>query len=412
MESAATVLNIANDLVFNCLVDSAKIDQIALMKSKEESQNALLVQENGRYSIRGGNIKEVHFLPDGDNWRVFNGAVSMSSNRKGLRRQIGVDRTTSIRETENEVEQLSMEIRDLASRADNLKKTRHEYKVRWNNLKKEGEKANADMRKIEETIERLQEEADAAENITVDTKEFEDDVAEQERGCEELREKESEVKKIIEELLSPIRDLEAKVDETKERSEKITNDLNDAADRYKEYMRSQQERGKQIEKKRNKVSSVEELRSSHIELLEERSGKTKEAMIKAQKVTHHNNETQKRRMQKASNAGDHDDDEEISQNDDSGGNDTDYETIKPVETNKPPDHWKSRIQRGEKEIQKERERRQLSETNPEVALQKYQRARNKLAKQMKEVKKVEHTQKSLVEDLKDRKRMWKGFRSK
>lgn len=412
MESAATVLNIANDLVFNCLVDSAKIDQIALMKSKEESQSALLVQENGRYSIRGGNIKEVHFLPDGDNWRVFNGAVSMSSNRKGLRRQIGVDRTTSIRETENEVEQLSMEIRDLASRADNLKKTRHEYKVRWNNLKKEGEKANADMRKIEETIERLQEEADAAENITVDTKEFEDDVAEQERACEELREKESEVKKIIEELLSPIRDLEAKVDETKERSEKITNDLNDAADRYKEYMRSQQERGKQIEKKRNKVSSVEELRSSHIELLEERSGKTKEAMIKAQKVTHHNNETQKRRMQKASNAGDHDDDEEISQNDDSGGNDTDYETIKPVETNKPPDHWKSRIQRGEKEIQKERERRQLSETNPEVALQKYQRARNKLAKQMKEVKKVEHTQKSLVEDLKDRKRMWKGFRSK
>ena len=54
----------------------------------------MLVQQNGKSSVRGGNIKEVHFLPDGDFWQVYSGAVSMTSNTRKLRQQIGVDRTT------------------------------------------------------------------------------------------------------------------------------------------------------------------------------------------------------------------------------------------------------------------------------------------------------------------------------
>ncbi len=405
VETAETVIRISNDLVYNCLVDTARIDQLALMPSKDESQQALLVEENGRSSIRGGNIREVHFLPNGDYWQVFNGAVSMTSNRNKLRELIGVDRTTSIRQTENELEQLSVEIRDLTSKSENLKKTRRQYKVQWNELKKEENSIRVEMQKLEEAIERLQEEAAAAENVTLDTKEYEDDVKEAEKACDDLRDRQAEIEKEIENLQAPIRDLEAKVDETRERSKKVSIDLNNASEKYAEYLRSQQQRDRVLEKKRSKVAQVEEIRSNHIEQIEERTEKTKEAKQKAQQVTYQISQTQKKRKNKKESDSDVDEDT-------NEPNETDYELIEPIDTNKPPDYWKTKIQRGEKEIENERKRREISEVDPEVALEKYQRAKKDLENKMVQVRNIEQNQKSLVEDLKDRKRMWRGFRSK
>ena len=188
-------------------------------------------------------------------------------------------------------------------------------------------------------------------------------------------------------------------------SKKVSIDLNNASEKYAEYLRSQQQRDRVLEKKRSKVAQVEEIRSNHIEQIEERTEKTKEAKQKAQQVTYQISQTQKKRKNKKESDSDVDEDT-------NEPNETDYELIEPIDTNKPPDYWKSKIQRGEKEIENERKRREISEVDPEVALEKYQRAKKDLENKMVQVRNIEQNQKSLVEDLKDRKRMWRGFRSK
>ena len=369
------------------------------MESKQASQQALLLENHGKSSIRGGVIKEVHFLPDGDYWQVFNGAVSMSANNRKLRQIIGVDRTTSIRETEIEIDQIMMEINELSTKADNLKKIRHQYKVQWNNLKKEDQKARIEIQKLDDIIYRIQEEAAAAENVTVDTTEYEDDVKEAEKTYNDLKDKEDEVGKIIEDMQEPIRELEAKLKETKDRNRKIASDLEDAHNKVTECMRSQQQRKNLIEKKRSKLQQIEELHEKHIELINERSEKTQEGKHKAQQVTHHTSQTEKKRKG-------------MSTPDDLQENEADIESIEPIETNKPATFWQKKIQNGEREIEKERSRRQISEVDPEVAFGKYKRAEQDLQEKMEQVESIEITQESLVDDLKNRRRMWRDFRSK
>merc|ERR1740139_2091521 len=58
VETVASVLNIENDLVFNCLVDNYKTDTVALCTSKDDSEKTLLNDNgNNTVSIRGGHIK-------------------------------------------------------------------------------------------------------------------------------------------------------------------------------------------------------------------------------------------------------------------------------------------------------------------------------------------------------------------
>lgn len=407
VETAATVITVSNDLVFNCLVDSGRIDQLALMNLKEASQQALLLDNNGKSSIRGGVIKEVHFLPDGDYWQVFNGAVSMSANSRKLKQIIGVDRTTSIRETENEIEQISMEINELSSKADNLKKIRQQYKVKWNSLQRENQRARIEMQRLEEIIDRIQEEAAAAENVTVDTTEYEDDVKEAERAFDQLKDREVEIEKVIEEMQEPIRDLEAKLQETKERNRKVASDLDKASKKYAEYMRTQQKRDNVIEKKRSKLKQIEDVYEKHMELINDRSEKTQELKQKAQKITHSISQTQKKRNRISSADGN----DANKDNEDLQEDEADIESIEPVNTNKPTTFWQNKIQSGEREITKERNRRKISEVDPEVALRKYQRAKQDLEEKMAQVVAIQENQEDLVDDLKHRKKMWREFRS-
>ncbi len=405
VETCATVITVSNDLVFNCLVDTGRIDQKALMNSKAESEEALLITQNGRSSIKGGNIKEVHILPEGDFWQVFNGAVSMSANRKKLRQLIGIDKTAAIRDGENEIEQLSFEVNDLSSKEKNLKNERHQHKVRWNQLKNEDKKARLQIQELEDTIERIREEAAAAENVTVDTTEYEDEVRDAENSMDELKMKEEEINKIIESLKPNLRELEAKVEETRARSEKVTLDLNEASNKLQEYLRSQQQRDRILEKKRDKLKQFEDVREKQLVDIEGRRGKTNEAMLKARQVTHQIKQTKEKKSKKKDTL-------EEDQSDDEGNqtSQNNLESIEPILVNKTSQYWKEKIQRGEKEIERERERRKISEVDPEVALDKYQRAKADLETKMEHVIAIEENEKNLVHDLRDRKTRWKHFR--
>jgi hypothetical protein len=115
VETVCTVLNIPDDLVFNCLVDQNRIDQKALARSKEDGESKLLYRKHGGdYAIRG-NINEVYSLPTGDRWIVKGGVLSMISNDKRPRSTIGVDKTAAIAHAERELFQVESELKEFRS---------------------------------------------------------------------------------------------------------------------------------------------------------------------------------------------------------------------------------------------------------------------------------------------------------
>ncbi len=373
------------------------------MRSREESEQKLEVVQNGRSSIRGGHIKEVHFLPDGDNWRIYSGSKSMTSNTRKLKQVIGVDRTTSIRETESEKRLLEVEMNDLSAKEDHLSRERHQYKVQWNNHKKDDKIMRVEVQDLEDMISRIQLESAAAENVTVDTKPYEDDVREAESAVDALKERQEAAQKAIEELQKPIAELQAKVDETQARNEKVANDLNDASQRYEQYIRSKEQRDQIIEKKRHKLAEAEKSRNNLLEEIEERARRTEESKYKAQRLTYqHQQKTTTEDKDDAENG-------EISE-DSEDAIKAKIEAIEPIQVNKESKYYRTKIQRGEKEIEQERKRRQITEVDPEVALMKYKRAKKDLDDKIAQLQTIEENEESLVSDLRTRRKRWREFR--
>jgi chromosome segregation ATPase len=122
VETVTSVLNIENVMAFNYLVDNCRIDESALTDSKEASEKALLVTDaNGKESIRGGKVKKVYFLPNGDFWDAKGGSRMMVSNDKPLKETIGVDRSNAINQGKHELKALEQELRRNRAEEDAVK---------------------------------------------------------------------------------------------------------------------------------------------------------------------------------------------------------------------------------------------------------------------------------------------------
>ena len=198
------------------------IDQIALCHSKQESEDALKVHHNGRFSIRGGHIKDVRFLPRGDAWRVSNGNLNVRSNglrnNQRFKRTIGVDRSIAIRQTETDLEQLRQELKVYEEEHTVMKNEQHQYKVRWNNMNRADLEARQAISRLEDEIDSIKAEAaEAIESSTIDTSELESDVQEAEGLLSEFVEKEKDISSHIEDLKPALQGIQAKLDENKVR---------------------------------------------------------------------------------------------------------------------------------------------------------------------------------------------------
>jgi len=212
IETVASVISVDDDLIYNCLVEHLRMDQIALSKSKQESERALLIRENGIDKIRGSNIKQVYFLPNGDYWQVHRGNLTMISNEKPLRQTICVDRSDAIKEAQSELDHVSKEMNELKSKEVDIIRERKEYKLRWNDANREHRNTTILVEKLQNTIEDIRAEADAAENVTMDTSEFEEDVNQSTKVDEELTEKESQIKSSMDQLHPRIKEVKQKLE--------------------------------------------------------------------------------------------------------------------------------------------------------------------------------------------------------
>ena len=105
--------------------------------------------------------------------------------------------------------------------------------------------------------------------------------------------------------------------------------------------------------------------------------KTKdEALQIARRLTFQQQKLERRRQEQDSNQ---DSDDHLvdfnTYEDASQPTEAELETITPITTNKEPEYYKAKIEREQRHIEKEKERRRLTESDPEVAFQKYRRAR-------------------------------------
>lgn len=89
----------------------------------------------------------------------------------------------------------------------------------------------------------------------------------------------------------------------------------------------------------------------------------------------------------------------------------DLDQIEPEETRKNVDYYQTKIEQGEKRIEKEKQKRALTESDPEVAFMKYMRAKKDLDEKIEQLERIQATVDDLTEDAHDRRKRWRQFRA-
>ena len=86
--------------------------------------------------------------------------------------------------------------------------------------------------------------------------------------------------------------------------------------------------------------------------------------------------------------------------------------IEPVETDRESDYYRSKIERAKQKIEKKKQRRQLTESDPQVAFEKYLKAHTELVAYRSTLETVDGNEESLIDDSRSRKTRWRQFRDK
>ena len=401
IETVESVLSIENDMVYNCLVDNCKIDVKALSASKEDSEQALLIEDNqGRESIRGGQIQQVYLLPKGDFWQVRGGNRSMVSNDGGgLKQTIGVDKSEAIENAKRELQMLEGELTENRSRESKVLEESKSVKLKWNQENREARKTDKIIKTLQDTLDALHEEADSAENVTIDTTELEEDVKNAESELEKLQEKEVNCQTKIEENEPIVEEIKRHLDEISTRNESVMADMAVAEKKLIDFNRARTHQNEILNKKKAKLNHLLGLKDKHNADLTSQIETTNETMDKARLLTYHN-----MRQQGSEEA--HFDLE----GEESTINMERLKGIEPTPTDKDPKYYRGKIENNERKIRRERERRKISEVDPAVAFEKFKRAEEHYTAKVKTINDINEKMETLQEDLSDRRKRWKIFR--
>jgi chromosome segregation ATPase len=399
IETVASVLQIANDLVFNCLVDHCKIEEKALSTSKNESEDLLLMRGNdGKHSIRG-KIKNVYFLPQGDNWTMKNGTIGLSSNEKRLKKTIGVDKSAALAENRHEAQVLKEEMDALGREENRLEHEHTKQQKVWNVKKKELRKNQVVIDGYLATIEAIKEEEVTAANFDTDTSEYERAIQEEQQFVESLKEQESSIESQIEEKRPEVDDLKRRINEVDIRNEKVLRDIATAEQDLADFVQNLTQRQEKLEKKREKIRQFEAIIEKRDDEIQDIKATIGEYLQTAKKLA-----AQRLALEK-----------EQAENFDSKSQKLTEEDLEAIEipqldSIKPPKHFETRVQRMKSKIQEEEERRSASEVDPLEVQEKYERAKQVLESKMQQIREIDETCKDLKDDHTARKQRWKQFR--
>lgn len=401
IETIASVLSIPDTLIFNCLVDNAKIDSKALAESKEVSEATLLINDvHGKSAIRGGKISQVYNMPLGDSWMVRKGSLQMFSSSvtdvSRMRQSIGVDRTIAISQAEDDAKNVRQECDQLKEREREVENQQKVVKRAWNDSNK---KILEMKRRIDKENDRLDKKKDrlseleSNSNGELDTSELEGDIQDAEGMLMEFQNRERALQQSIQDKSPALDMIIQRLEEVKVRNLRIVNDTQAAENSIRDLDMQANYRVAIVAKLRDKTDKLQQSLNLQTGILSKLKANSDESLSAARKMQWH-----------------------VAQNTDEGASveppsDEELADMFPVlEVDRDPDYYKARIVRGEKQIERERQKRALSERDPEVLKDKYDRAKSDLKVKMDFVGKIEDNIVGLKKDLKERRKRWKQFR--
>mmetsp|Transcript_29485 Transcript_29485/g.33811 ORF Transcript_29485/g.33811 Transcript_29485/m.33811 type:complete len:1212 (-) Transcript_29485:207-3842(-) len=414
VETIASVLTIENDLVFNCLVDNARIEQKALTRSKSESENLLLIKDNhNRNAIRGGKIKEVYFFPNGDNWKVMKGGkLQLVSNSRKLKQSIGVDRTAAIEEDKEEYRVMNEEIKVMNRDYNRLEHEHTDYKKRWNASKKEMYKTQKDIDQVKKDIEDIKAEESATAEMEVDTTLEEQDVAEAQDYLDELKNRKIEGQESMKIMSPQIETKKADVAEIAARNEKVLEDMRNAENELTQHYHLLSQQKEKMEKARARLQQYEELVQSHSAVIEGARDEANHYLRTARLIQFHRKDVERRRKLREAHDGPTVDSQASSYSQDP--TEEELENVQVPDNLgelKQTDYYLSKVQQATIKIDREKGRRLENADDEDAAYEKYVRAKEIFQAKKDQIKEIESSSKQMEDDMSIRRRRWSDFRN-
>lgn len=408
VETITSVLNVENAMAFNFLVDHASIDTSALADSKESSESALLVREdNGKCSIKGGKIRKVFFLPNADYWEARMGNMMMVGNDRPMKQTIGVDRSAAMESIKHEIVALQKELARNKEEDKGVRDAAYKHKKDWNVANEQYKKLISRIKEMEVTLDRLKDEAETSEEApTIDTTEYERDIQEADAAVQDLKRKEASVLQEIQSLQPTVEERKKLLDEVTSRNVKIMNEMEKLEERMEDIVKGQTRRMEQLDKLRAKVDQMQEAVKQQEQVVAEVKGKVNEALAGAQKMQFSYDRDARMFQLKEANGGELPPGEEVELE----PTEEDLEGIEIVEVPNDSKYYKTKLQSKLKKIEQEKKRRNMSESDPAVARDKYFRAKKDLDSKMELINMIESNVAALTDDLKERRKRWRQFR--
>jgi structural maintenance of chromosomes protein 6 len=400
IERVSSVFVIENDLVFNCLIDNARMEQKAVAQDRIYSQEKLLMKDGGRDSIRG-NIKDV-YLPRGDYWTVRSGSLAMFSNENALKQTIGVDRSAAIADAQSEELSLRNDLHSVHGEYSKLDNDHSRYQREWNQAKRAMQQNSADINNLTEKIETIKDDMKASVNQTIDTTELEEDVQQAEDLLANHKAMEQKYLADKEELLPNINEAKNRLKECSIRNTKVLEDITAAEQELTQFLETQTQQNDKIEKKRQKLQKYRDDFDTLQRQIDLISSRRADYLRKARTMHFR---CQQRQLPMTSP-----DQEEIHPEIQLEPTLEDLEAIEPLNVKHESTWYELRLQKTEERIRNEKERRNVSSEDAAIVYERYSRAKADLAAKTDEVAETDSRIEELEKDVVLRRKRWRQFR--
>ena len=233
----------------------------------------------------------------------------------------------------------------------------------WNNAKLKFQQHQKQVEEIEEIINTLQVDIDAANNIEeTDFTELEEDIENANQDIAALQEKLEAAEKSKEDLQPDIEQAKKKVNELAARNERVIADITRAEEELTQFMAQYGERERKKERARQKVTVIEERLPEFKAILDKRTQEYQRGLRQARILQWRFDYNLKaKQMEK-----------------DGEAPNLTPEEIEIQNQTKNPAYYEAKVGQLRKKIEREKERRNLKNITYEEAHEKYYRARNDL----------------------------------
>lgn len=345
-------------------------------------------------------------LFSGDSWNIRNGQQAVFSNERPLRSTIGNDKSAAIAQLKRELEQLQKELQSTQREADQLDGQHSEYQRSWNVCRKAQRKNTETMNKLVDQIDQIKVEMEAASGNTIDTSEYEEDVAQQTENVQKYGEEKERAANELEGLKPGIEEIKTKINENQRRSEKILEELTAAEGEMTKFLETQSQRKDVVAKKREKIEKYMQVIRMHAEKIETIESETNDALYKARKLQYRLKQRKEAQTNSASQGVLTGEEESLAE-----PTQDELEGMTPSNVDKSVDYYSAKVARTQEKIQQERENRRLNDEDPAEAYQKYIEAKEACNMKLKEINRLDETVDEYEKDLKDRRKRWKQFRA-